>query len=125
MRISICGSISHFSQIFNIKTNLETLGFKVFTPIPVEGFEYDHRGTKEDAQNKIQNDLIRKHFHKIDNTDGILVVNLDKNNIPDYISGNTFLEVGYDFSQHRDIFLYNSIPNMPYTSEILGMQPQL
>jgi hypothetical protein len=66
---------------------------------------------------------IRNHFDKIVWADVVLVVNYDKNNIPYYIGGNTFLEMGIAFFLEKKIFLLNPIPDVSYREEILGMKP--
>ena len=58
------------------------------------------------------------------NSDCVLVVNLDKKGIKNYIGGNTFLEMGFTFVNFRDIFLYNSLPkSSDYLPELQAMQP--
>ena len=77
----------------------------------------------ESTKNKIEHDLIRDYFKKIKNADAILVININKNGIPNYIGGNSFLEMGFAHILNKQIFLLNEIPQILYTDEILAMQP--
>ena len=77
----------------------------------------------ESTKNKIEHDLIRDYFEKIKNTDAVLIVNIDKKNIPGYIGGNSFLEMGFAHILNKQIYILNEIPEMLYTDEILAMQP--
>lgn len=56
--------------------------------------------------------------------DAILVVNINKNGIKNYIGGNTFLEIGFAHVLDQKIFLLNPIPEIQfYKSEIEAMKP--
>uniref|UniRef100_A0A7C4XVJ2 Uncharacterized protein n=1 Tax=candidate division WWE3 bacterium TaxID=2053526 RepID=A0A7C4XVJ2_UNCKA len=55
----------------------------------------------------------------------ILVVNHTKNNIENYIGGNTLLEMGFAFVNKKPIFLLNPIPELNYSPEIIGMKPAI
>jgi nucleoside 2-deoxyribosyltransferase len=73
---------------------------------------------------KKKGDAISAHFRKIDTGDCILVTNYEKKGIPNYIGGNTFLEMGYAFGRGKKIFILNDIPDTSaYKEEMLGMQP--
>jgi hypothetical protein len=73
---------------------------------------------------KKKGDAIKKHFHKIEESEAILVANYEKKGIENYIGGNTFLEIGYAFGRGKKIFILNQLPvDSPYKEEILGMQP--
>lgn len=124
MKIAICASISMRDDIIRVKQELEALGHIVDIP---EGIKnptlFNRENFSEKTNDKIQHDLIRKHYNVIKENDAILVVNSDKNGIKGYIGGNTFLEMGFAFILNKKIFCLNQLPNLPYTSEIVGMQP--
>jgi diphthamide synthase subunit DPH2 len=140
MIITICSSIQFWPQILEIKKQLENMGHAVLIPphqvkneagemIPVE--EY-YRIRKQMIDNKENDDWIweRKseaihwHLEKVNKADAILVLNYDKNNIANYIGGNTLIELGLAFYLHIPIYLYNPIPEeVSYYEEIKGMQP--
>ena len=69
-------------------------------------------------------DAIKKHFRKINESDCILVVNHEKKSTPNYIGGNTFLEIGYAYGNGKKIFILNQLPAVStFKEEILGMRP--
>lgn len=66
------------------------------------------------------------HFKKIDWSDGILVLNIEKHGIKGYIGGNTLIEIGIAFYSGKKIFLLNPISsNLSYKQEIIGMKPTI
>lgn len=106
---------------------LEALGHTVLVPkslklMDKEGFV--HPTTDEDKITaKIEYDFIREHFRKIEQADAILVLNYDKKGVPNYIGGNTFLEMGLAFWLGKKIFLLKQIPDMDYKTEMHAMKP--
>lgn len=127
MKITICGSITFYDEMAKLEHKLKKLGFdEVLRPIGVGGKEKEYKatlGVQEDGKRKIDLDLINEHWRKILKSDCILVANYEKRDIPGYIGGNTFLEMGFAFVTGKPIFLLNPIPEMGYTSEMEGMQP--
>jgi hypothetical protein len=49
-------------------------------------------------------------------------VNLDKNGVEGYIGGNSFLEMGFAHVLGKTVYVYQGIPDMPYTDELRAMQ---
>lgn len=128
MKIVICGSMSSTSQMVTVEKKLLQNNHEVVLPKHAKEYaenilteETPHESTK----NKIEQDLIRDYFEKIKNADAILIVNIDKKDICNYIGGNAFLEMGFAHILNKKIFLLNEIPEMIYTDEILAMQPIL
>lgn len=111
----------------SLEEDLMEIGFtEVLMPIGIGGQEreYKENATRvEDGQRKIDLDLINAHWQKILKCDCVLIANYEKNGIPGYVGGNTFLEMGFAFVTGKPIFMLNPIPNISYTSEIEGMQP--
>ena len=77
----------------------------------------------ESARNKINEDLIRGYYRKIEENDAILIANFTKNGIEGYIGGNAFLEMGFAYVLEKGIYLLNPIPDIGYRDEIVAMQP--
>jgi len=130
MKITICGSMKFFQEMRVVKKKLENLGHTVLVPkdldiennIPVEAQQ--HLSTDELIAAKIEYDFIRDHFKKINEADAILVLNYEKKGIPNYIGGNTFLEMGLAFWLGKKIFLLHPVPDsMEYMTEMHAMQP--
>ena len=106
--IVICGSMKFKDKILEINDKLENLGFK--TELPKECIEGI---PKEKAS--------RAHFKRIQNedTDAIIVVNCDKNELKNYIGPNSFAEIAFAFYFNKKIFLLQDIYE-PYKDELLG-----
>ncbi len=126
MNIAICGSMAFSKEIVEIADKLKQNSHKVI--IPDNTYKYVDgslamENSYEAIKNKIDGDLIRKYFNVIKNSDAILIVNLDKNGISNYIGGNTFLEIGFAHVLDKLIFFINPIPDMLYTDEIKAMEP--
>ncbi len=69
---------------------------------------------------------ITTHFRKIDESDCILVTNYEKKGIPNYIGGNTFLEIGYAYGTGKKVFILNEMPaSSAFKEELLGMRPTI
>lgn len=126
MKIILCGSMSAHQEMLDAKRKLEANGHIVEMPnLDNLGNELDENGNSmETAHIKIKDDLIRGYFYKIKNSDAVLAINSNKNNIVGYIGGNTFLELGFGYALNKKIYLLNQYTNkIPYYDEIDAMQP--
>lgn len=123
--VVICGSMKFAKEMQEWRILLEQSGFRVFVPGGLSDLKsYKESGShKEAVKRKIENDYINEHYRFIKKSDGILVINHDKNDISNYIGGNTLMEIGFAFTMNRDIFLLNPIPDISYKSEIEAMNP--
>jgi hypothetical protein len=120
--------MTFYMEMRAIKEGLEILGHEALLPkgifdgeIPIEARLDIPDEDKITA--KIEKDFIREHFRKIQEGDAILVLNYTKNDIPNYIGGNTFLEMGHAFGLGKKIFLMNPVPEMNYSIEMHSMKP--
>lgn len=120
MKITICGSMQFDTEMQQAKADLEKLGYEVEKPNVVEGHVYTDN---LDANADLKRGFIDEHFEKINGSDAILVANIAKNGIANYIGGNTLLEIGHAYASGLEIFLLNPIPDVSYKDEIAGMQP--
>jgi nucleoside 2-deoxyribosyltransferase len=77
------------------------------------------------VERKLNINAIKRHYEKIKESDAILVINITKKNIENYIGGNTFLEMGFAHILDKKIFLFKPVPEMLYTDEILAMKPKI
>ena len=126
MKIVICGSMSASKKMVEAKNFLEQAGHQVFSPKHTELFAKGDKhmeSQEESAESKINEDLIRYHYELIKDADAVLIVNENKNGIESYIGGNVFLEMGFAHVLYKEIYILNDIPEIPYKSEIIAMQP--
>jgi hypothetical protein len=122
MKITVAGSMSFARDMLEIKKKLEEKGHSIIIPVNTEKY-VDGSIEMENKQEKIELDLIRKYFNEIKNCDGIFIINKDKNNIQNYIGGNSLIEMAFAHVLNKRIFLSNSIPQMSYSDEIEAMKP--
>lgn len=78
---------------------------------------------EEKADDKIQNNLIKGYFDMIASHDAVIIVNPEKNGIPGYVGGNSFLEMGFAHVLGKPLYCLYAPGEVSYLSEILAMQP--
>lgn len=134
MRIVICASIDFTYKIKEVADILSAYGYEVEIPfysqkiLNGEVSMEEFLATKQrdgDMQFRIKagEDLIKRYFRLIKDSDAILVVNVDKKGIKNYIGGNTLIEMAFAHVLNKKIFLLNEIPEISYKDEIKAMQP--
>ena len=113
-------------EMAQAKQQLEKRGFSILAPDELDNLTINesYMANDQDKINaKIEYNFIREHFKKVEIADAILILNYTKKGIPDYIGGNTFLEMGYAFGLGKPIYLLLPIPQMDYYTEMVAMQP--
>ena len=117
-RIVICGSMAFHGRMLDQKRRLTEAGIETITPdadprviqmVQVE----DWRQLKRKAS--------MRHIRRVrdQKTFGILVMNLDKYGIHDYIGPNTFAEIAIAFAHYKQIYLFQNIPAF-YQDELIA-----
>lgn len=127
MRIFLICSKQFYSSIPEIHAKLLEAGHTVTFPNCYEDASTEDRvrelGPAEHAKWKAE--MLRHSTDVIENNDAVLVLNFEKNGIPNYIGGATFLEMYDAFRAGKKIFLWNDIPEGMLTDEIIGFSPVL
>lgn len=134
MKIIICASIEFTPKIKEIADKLQKQGHDTEIPFYSQKILNNELSLDEFLAAKQKNgdmgfrkkageDLIKRYFRLIKDSDAILVVNIDKKRVRSYIGGNTFLEMGFAHILNKKIFLLNEIPDVSYKDEIKAMQP--
>lgn len=135
MKIVICGSIELSDKIIEVADKLEARELEVEIPrstMKIRKGELtldEYRAMKKEnggdfvMRKQANFDFITDYYNKIKDSDGILVLNLDKNGIENYIGGNALMELGFARVMGKKIYLYNPIPQMSYTDEICAVEP--
>lgn len=128
MKITIVGSSSARVEKIKIRDKLRELGHEpIINPYYerlVKGMEPElaEMIVREHDKAKRQYGFIKWYYDQIVESDAILVVNLDKNGIANYIGGNTLMEIGFAHVHGKKVFLLNPAPTeVPYTDEIDAM----
>ena len=113
MKIALCGSLNFGEKAFNeVKERLVSMNHEVLLPASIEKFgpKIDEIKNNKKLYLSIAPDFIRKHFNKVADSDAILVINMERHGIKNYIGGNTFAEMMVAFYLNKKIFLLNPIP---------------
>lgn len=139
MRLTICGSITFHDEMKQLQKELELLGHTVKIPriqvpdksgvlIPAKEFYVKYKKTAKPTDTWIWDRVkqsITLHFRKIAWSQAILVANYEKNDIKNYIGGNTLMEMGLALYLKKKIFLLNPIPEVSYKEELIALQPTI
>lgn len=129
MKILIICSKRFYSNIPNIKLELEKNNIEVFLPNCYDDPTTEEKMWKLGKQEhqKFKAKMYKQIEETIKNMDAVLVLNFDKvtdkkieNN---YIGGATFLEIYDAFRMNKKIYLYNDIPKGMLYDEIQGFNP--
>jgi len=126
MRIGIVGSMQFTEKMIETRDVLIKRGDDAFVTNLAAPFVGKTDAEKESIkiEQKNNQDAIREFWKLMQGADAILVLNLDKNGIPNYIGGNTLMEIGFAHVLDQKIFLYNPIPDIPfYKTEIEAVKP--
>ena len=126
MKIGVAGSMQFTEEMIKVCEELRKLGHEPFMSKFKD--EYVGKTDKEKETIKLNHkynyDAIREFWKPMQDADALLVVNLDKHNIKNYIGGNAFLEMGFAHVLGQKIYLMNPSPEMPYYgTEIIAMKP--
>ena len=126
MKIGVVGSMQYTEKMLEMKDKLTALGHDAFLSSLHTAFIGKTDEEKEEIKIRQKNtmDAIRDFWNAMQGADAVLVLNLDKHGIKNYIGGNTFLEIGFAHVLNQKIFLLNPVPEIQfYKSEIEAMKP--
>ncbi len=130
MEITLCGSSAFRQKKVEIMDKLIELGHEpIIHPHYIESVREGRKdimeriNSGEHAQLKIENNYIMWYYRAIVGSDAVLVVNLKKNEINNYIGGNALMEIAFAYVNNKKIYLLNNIPEISYKDEIIAMQP--
>jgi hypothetical protein len=115
-RVALCGSMSFISQIENIRRMLALEGVWAISPSPDE---LDLAGLDSAGYREYKRQISVAYLRKIKSprTFGILVANLDKHGIRDYIGPNSFAEIAVAISHGKAAYLLGDYPDI-YADEL-------
>ena len=122
MKIAICGSMQFSKDMIEIKTKLETLGHTIVLPKDIERYASGEKNV-EGKWEKQEGDLFKNYWNEIKASDAVLVVNIAKNGIENYIGGNALIEMAYAYVLDKKIYILNPVPETNYKDEIEALNP--
>ena len=108
MKIGILGSMQYTEKMLEIRDQLKELGHDAFVTDLHKPFigKSDEEKERIKIDQKNNKDAIREMWRLMQDAEAVLVLNLDKHGIKNYIGGNTFLEMGFAHVLNQKIFLY-------------------
>lgn len=128
MKIGIIGSMNHAEKMIEVRDALRVRGHDAFLTNLIDPFV--GRDDAEKDRIKLEQeetiDVIREFWDLMQDADAVVVVNIEKRGIPNYIGGNTLMEIGFAHVLGQKIFLLNPIPNIPfYEAELASIRPTI
>ena len=126
MRIGIIGSMQFTEKMMEARDQLIKFGHDAFVTSLAEPFIGKSDEEKEIIKIHQKNncDAIREFWRLMQGAEAVLVMNIDKHGMANYIGGNTLMEIGFAHVLNQKIFLYNPIPDIPYyKTEIEAVKP--
>lgn len=128
MKVTISGSIKFANKFVEVYRQLEKLGHQpmmhkvMFDIAEGRAVGLMKAVSSEHSSVKRKYGFIKWWHDCIKKSDAILVLNYDKNDIKNYIGGNTLIEMGFAHANDKKVFLLNPVPEgVPYADEIKAM----
>lgn len=137
MKIVLCGSLAFGKEMDEIKAMLEKAGHVATVSDTAEDAKKrgitdikkwleQMRKFESDKFVKYMAEKMKSHLEKIKTADAILVCNLDKNGVKNYIGASTLMEIGYAFEHGKRIYLLNPLnESLSGAEEIIAMKPAI
>lgn len=125
MKLMICGSMHFSKEMLEAKNMLEKLGHEVMVPSDVNEC-LKNPELNMDLGYCMETDIDKKDFDQVAESDGIVVLNYDRNNIKGYVGGATLMEIGLARHLNKKIFLLFNPPkeeDLRYALEIKVARP--
>ena len=125
MKVFIVSSKHFYGEVGEIKEALESLGHSVTLPNSYDdpSTEQKSRELGPEHHRKWKAEMFRLQNSKVESNDAILVLNLKKGDVDNYIGGSVLLEMFKAWELGKKIYLYNPIPNNMLKDEIEGLDP--
>jgi hypothetical protein len=127
MKIFIVCSKHFYHKVPKIRDYLESKHHKITLPNSFDEPLKEERmkSLSKEEHIKFKQEMMRLHEPKIKKIDAILVLNLEKKGISNYIGGATFMEIVKAWELNKKIFFWNPIPNCSFTDELTAINPNI
>ena len=129
MKIMLVGSMKFVHDMVAAKKKLDELGHQAFVPIGSEPHLTDD-GFVENLDDNlafcIENNIMKRNFDLVRESDAILVLNKRRNEIDGYIGISALMEMAVAHHLNKKIFLLNDVPDHSqhrWAQEVRIMQP--
>lgn len=132
MKLTICASSTFAEKMIEYKKLLQEMGHEAVVHSEYEARVRGERpevmvriAAGEHAAIKKEKGYIKWYYNAIAESDGILVLNFEKKGVPNYIGGNTLMEIAFAHVNDKKIFLLNPVPEVSYKDEIEAMYTKI
>jgi hypothetical protein len=128
MKIGIIGSMHFSEKMLEVAEELNHLGHKAILSNFVHTFIGKDDAEKETVklEQKFRENAMKRDWESMKDADALLVINLERHGIENYIGGNTLFELAAGYFSNKKIYLYNPIPNIAlYKSELEAIEPTI
>ncbi len=129
MKIMIIGSMSFIKDMIKIKKDLDKLGHKASIPLGTEPHQKDNSfvdNLEENLEFCIKNNVMKRNFDLVAQSDAVLVLNHKKNGVDGYIGVSVLMEMAIAHHLDKKIFISNNIPHFRdarWAHEVAILQP--
>ncbi|MBD3304038.1 hypothetical protein GF343_02750 [Candidatus Woesearchaeota archaeon] len=129
MKIMILGSMSFSKEMMAAKAELERLGHVVNLPCDIDLHLGDNNlidDLEKDLEHCKENQILRRCFNLLSESDAVLLLNYPKNRIDGYVGTSSLMELGIAYHLNKKIFIMNQIPDARthrWAHEINVMEP--
>ncbi len=110
----ICGSMSFAKEMIKIQKRLKSFGHEVYVPcdadLHVEKPEFIDDLDK-DREHLIANNVMKKCFNLLADSEAVIFLNLPKNGINGYIGTSSLMEMGLAYYLGKKIYLMYQYPD--------------
>lgn len=115
--VVVCGSMKILGLMTKIGEILESAGLNVVTPVA----DAPAGSWSVEAAKEIKCAASRRHMNHIRSpaTVAVLVVNVDRSGVHNYVGPNAFAEIGVAFADNRRVFLLQGMPEY-YADELVA-----
>lgn len=119
-KITICGSMQFAKEMAQLKQELESLGWIVFTPdLSEKSSSYEE--LQNNARLKTKKEFITNHFERIKKSNAILVANYEKKGIKGYVGSNTLMEIAVAHMLQKVIYIFNDLDPQNCEEEVRAL----
>lgn len=127
----VIGSMTFAKEMLQAEEELNKLGWEAVAPFDAKEHAQDNALIDDFARNLeycIKDNVIRKGFWQVADSDAVLVLNYPKNGIEGYIGTSSLMELGIAHWLGKKIFLLYDIPTPEqcrWAHEVQIMQPSI
>ena len=131
MKIMIIGSMSFVKDMIAIKKDLSKLEHKASIPLGTEPHQKDSSfvdNLEENLKFCIKNNVMKRNFDLVAQSDAVLVLNHKKNGVDGYIGVSVLMEMAIAHHLNKKIFILNNIPHFKdvrWAHEVAIIQPTI